>query len=209
MQNHESLFFENLKKHFYRYEPYTLDFEFIPKGGSSRLTRYFRHFDGLWFSRSEINDLESVYYFGFGEKPNFIITYYENKRKSNILFYKGSVFIKNLKCFSIIGFSSFNIKIIDSETYINLGRLDSGDFIGNLEKLAERADNSREFSKMLYFRRKRESKDYSGNKKTKTVKEYGNGYEVQEGMDLDGRKRRRGSLRKNSGGWGDHILGGI
>lgn len=135
--------FHLFKNNFNKSDYIKWDMECIPKSFNSKLLRFFDDFHNICFSRLQIDENESLYYFGNKSErvPLLILVFNKKTIKSNFKLYKKEVLIllkitknrnKILERFKL-RYASKNKKA--NLYYLSLGNIDTDKIFDNLEIL--------------------------------------------------------------------------
>lgn len=135
-------FFDILKGEFNNYNKISLMSCFVPKSYQKRMDRFYNDDSSLWFSRLELRNLNSVYYFGLkGDTiPKLILIFDSDQKQSNFRLYGGEVLIR-LEIDNITKIKKdFKLRYVNKEKYPNqyylsIGELYGGQLSKNLELL--------------------------------------------------------------------------
>ena len=144
IQNFNYSFYGVLQKEFAKQNMISLLPDFVPRSYPLRLDRFYNENSLIWFSRLELKDKSSLYYFGLkGTRiPRMILVFNNDVRKSNFRLYGDEVVIllkikdvKTIKRAFKIYYASKDRK--SDLYYVSLGGLNSGQMSQNLELLME------------------------------------------------------------------------
>ena len=143
-------FFESLKMDSV-YEYLEMNDFLVPEGYDNKLIRYYNNDDSIWFSRLNINDDESIYYFGLREEEtqnevliSLVLNFNGDVKKTDLRLNKDNLFLLckiNDNDSNIVNSLPKPYLIgKNSRYYINLGKLGEKEVLYKLEKLIKLFD---------------------------------------------------------------------
>ena len=141
MSNEE--IFSHIKWFFEKEDEFIWNMKYIPEPHDIKLKRYYDSSEKLFFSKLEINDSESFYYFSKNNQKTPLLTliFNENVRKSNFRSYNGEllVFLKIKSNFSEIK-KNFSLRYASKNKdsglyYISLGEFENSNIYSKLSFL--------------------------------------------------------------------------
>lgn len=216
MSNEE--IFSHIKWFFEKEDEFIWNMKYIPEPHDIKLKRYYDSSEKLFFSKLDINDSESFYYFSKNNQKTPLLTliFNENVRKSNFRSYNGEllVFLKIKSNFSEIK-KNFSLRYASKNKdsglyYISLGEFENSNIYSKLSFLILNYSDDL-FNPLLgnykfyTIKCNEKSKKVSNNKikSTKIRIEYNNGYVVGEGMSISGTKQHKGSFKRRNNNEGE------